>query len=237
MNVRFRHPLVRSAVYRAAAAEDRRAAHAALAAVTDPGVDPDRRAWHHAHATAGPDEAVAAELINSAGRALRRGGVAASAAFWQRAVTLTPDPGERASRALAAAEAKYAAGDFVAAQALLVMAEVGPLSELGSAHVQRMWARIAFALRRGSDALRVGPAVPGQLGDFLLLRSQVGAGVLGPLAYLLAGGHQLAPGPFGAVVVVRDLAVSLRFYRDGNARQRDREASSNKHQIGEELRS
>ncbi|MGO9188251.1 MAG: helix-turn-helix transcriptional regulator [Streptosporangiaceae bacterium] len=152
VNVRFRHPLVRSAVYRAAAAEDRRAAHAALAAVTDPGVDPDRRAWHRAHATAVPDEAVAAELINSADRALRRGGVAASAAFWHRAVALTPDPGERASRALAAAEAKYAAGDFVTAQALLVTAEVGPLSELGSAHVQRMRAQIAFALRRGSDA-------------------------------------------------------------------------------------
>jgi len=152
VTVRFRHPLVRSAVYRAAAAEDRRAAHAALAAVTDPGVDPDRRAWHRAHATAAPDEAVAAELINSADRALRRGGVAASAAFWQRAVALTPDPGERASRALAAAEAKYAAGDFVAAQALLVTAEVGPLNELGSAHVQRMRAQIAFALRRGSDA-------------------------------------------------------------------------------------
>ena len=152
VNVRFRHPLVRSAVYRAAAAEDRRAAHAALAAVTDPGVDPDRRAWHRARATAEPDEAVADELINSAGRALRRGGVAASAAFWQRAVALTPDPGERASRALAAAEAKYAAGDFVAAQTLLVTAEVGPLGELGLAHVQRMRAQIAFALRRGSDA-------------------------------------------------------------------------------------
>ena len=152
VNVRFRHPLVRSAVYRAAAAEDRRAAHAALAAVTDPGVDPDRRAWHRAHATAGPDEAVAAELIDSAGRALRRGGVAASAAFWARAVVLTPDPGERASRALAAAEAKYAAGDFEAAQALLVTAEVGPLGELGQARVQWMRAQIAFALRRGSDA-------------------------------------------------------------------------------------
>ena len=151
-NVRFRHPLVRSAVYRAAAAEDRRAAHAALATVTDPGVDPDRRAWHRAHATAGPDQAVAQELIDSADRALRRGGVAASAAFWQRAVALTPDPGERASRALAAAEAKYAAGDFVAAQALLVTAEVGPLGELGQAHVQQMRAQIAFALRRGSDA-------------------------------------------------------------------------------------
>jgi DNA-binding CsgD family transcriptional regulator len=151
-NVRFRHPLVRSAAYRAAAADDRRAVHEALAAVTDPLADPDRRAWHRAHATAGPDEAVAEELINSAGRALRRGGVAAAAAFWERAVALTPDPGERASRALAAAEAKYAAGDFEAAQALLVTAELGPVGELDEARVQRMRAQIAFALRRGGDA-------------------------------------------------------------------------------------
>jgi DNA-binding CsgD family transcriptional regulator len=151
-NVRFRHPLVRSAVYRAAALDDRRAIHDALATATDPELDPDRRAWHRAHATAGPDEAVAEELINSAGRALRRGGEAAAAAFWEQAVALTPDPGERASRALAAAEAKYAAGDFQAAQALLTAAEIGPLSELGQAQVQRMRAQVAFALRRGSDA-------------------------------------------------------------------------------------
>jgi DNA-binding CsgD family transcriptional regulator len=151
-SVRFRHPLVRSAVYRAAAAEDRRAVHAALAAVTDPEADPDRRAWHRAHAAAGPDEAVATELINSAGRALRRGGVAAAAAFWEQAVMLTPDPGERARRALGAAEAKYAAGDFEAAQAMLVTAEIGPLDEVGYALVQRMRAQVAFALRRGSDA-------------------------------------------------------------------------------------
>src|SRR5580693_9313485 len=151
-NVRFRHPLVRSAAYRAAAADDRRAVHAALAAVTDPLADPDRRAWHLAHATAGPDEAVAEELISSASRAMRRGGVAAAAAFWERAVALTPDPGERASRALTAAEAKYAAGDFEAAQALLVTAEVGPHGELGEARVQRMRAQVAFALRRGGDA-------------------------------------------------------------------------------------
>ena len=151
-HVRFRHPLVRSAAYRSAAAGDRRAAHDALAGATDPETDPDRRAWHRAHATAGPDEAVAGELINSAGRALRRGGVAAAAAFWEQAVTLTPDPGERASRALSAAEAKYAAGDFEATQALLVAAEIGPLGKLGDAHVQRMRAQVAFALRRGSDA-------------------------------------------------------------------------------------
>ena len=151
-HVRFRHPLVRSAVYRAATARDRRAAHDALGAATDPGTDPDRRAWHRAHATAGPDETVAGELIGSAGRALRRGGVAAAAAFWERAVVLTPDPGERAARALEAAGAKYQAGDFEAAQALLAAAEVGPLSELSHALVQRMRAQVAFALRRGSDA-------------------------------------------------------------------------------------
>ena len=150
--VRFRHPLVRSAAYRAATAEDRRAVHEALATVTDPLADPDRRAWHCAHATAGPDEAVAEELINSASRAMRRGGVAAAAAFWERAVALTPDPGQRASRALTAAEAKYAAGDFEAAQALLVTAEVGPPGELDEARAQRMRAQVAFALRRGGDA-------------------------------------------------------------------------------------
>src|SRR5690348_16496086 len=150
--VRFRHPLVRSAAYRTATADDRRAVHEALATVTDPLADPDRRAWHRAHATAGPDEAVAAELINSASRAMRRGGVAAAAAFWERAVELTPDPGQRASRALTAAEAKYAAGDFEAAQALLVTAEVGPPGELDEARAQRMRAQVAFALRRGGDA-------------------------------------------------------------------------------------
>jgi DNA-binding CsgD family transcriptional regulator len=151
-NVRFRHPLVRSAAYRTAAADDRRAVHQALATVTDPLADPDRRAWHCAHATAGPDEAVAEELISSASRAMRRGGVAAAAAFWEQAVALTPDPGQRAARALTAAEAKYAAGDFEAAQALLVTAEVGPPGELDEARAQRMRAQVAFALTRGGDA-------------------------------------------------------------------------------------
>ena len=150
--VRFRHPLLRSAVYRGADAQERRAVHAALADATDPQLDPDRRAWHRAYAAAAADEEVAAELIGSAARAASRGGTAAAAAFLERAVALTPDPGRRAERALLAAEAKYAAGDFVAVQKLLAAADVGPLDELGHAQVELMRARIAFKLNRGHDA-------------------------------------------------------------------------------------
>ncbi len=151
-SVRFRHPLVRSAAYGLAAAADRRAAHAALAAVTDPAIDPDRRAWHRAQAASGRDEHVAEELISSAGRALQRGGVAAAAAFLARAVALTPDPEERSSRAVEAAKAKYAAGDFEAVQALLVAAEAGSTDTAREAEVQRIRAQMAFALKRGRDA-------------------------------------------------------------------------------------
>jgi tetratricopeptide (TPR) repeat protein len=151
-NVRFRHPLIRSAAYRAASPTERRAAHAALAAATDPERDPDRRAWHRARAAAAPDEAVARELASSADRARRRGGVAAAAAFLEQAVTLTPDPGDRAARALTAAEAKFAAGDFAAVQALLAAVQAGPSGDLDQARAQRLSAHTAFALRRGRDA-------------------------------------------------------------------------------------
>ena len=153
--VRFRHPLVRSAVYRASPAADRQVVHGALAAATDPETDPDRRAWHRAHAVSPPDEAVAGELIVCASSAQRRGGIAAAAAFLERAVMFTPDRAKRASRALSAARAKFETGDFAAAESLLASAEAAPLGELGQAQVQRMRAQIAFDLRRGRDAPRL----------------------------------------------------------------------------------
>jgi DNA-binding CsgD family transcriptional regulator len=152
VRVTFRHPLLRSAIYRAASPEERRSAHRALAAATDPKIDPDRRAWHRAQATLAPDEEVAAELERSADRARARGGLAAAAAFLEQSAALTPDPLLRAGRKLTAAQAKHEAGAPTAALKLLAAADEGPLDELQRARLERLRAQLAFALRRGSDA-------------------------------------------------------------------------------------
>jgi DNA-binding CsgD family transcriptional regulator len=150
--VRFRHPLVRSAAYRSASAQERQEVHRALAEATDPQADPDRRAWHRAQAAEGPDEEVAGELERSAGRAQARGGVAAAAAFLDRAAMLTPDPARRAGRAVNAAQAKAQAGAFGAALDLLARAEAGPLTEFQHARADLVRAQLTFATSGGSAA-------------------------------------------------------------------------------------
>ena len=150
--VTFRHPLLRSAVYRSATVQDRQAVHLALAEATDREADPDRRAWHLSTASAGPDEEVASELEASAGRAQTRGGAVAAAAFLQRAVALTEDPARRADRALTAARASLQAGTFDAALGLLATAETGPLTEVERARVDLLRGHVAFASGTSSNA-------------------------------------------------------------------------------------
>jgi DNA-binding CsgD family transcriptional regulator len=150
--VRFRHPLVRSATYQSASLDRRLQMHAALAEVTDPLTDPDRRAWHRAQAAAGPDEDVAAELERSAGRAQARGGLAAVAAFLERSVLLTADPARYTERILAAAQASLQAGAFGKALELLATAEAGALDEFASARVDLLRGQIILASGLAADA-------------------------------------------------------------------------------------
>jgi DNA-binding CsgD family transcriptional regulator len=192
--VRFRHPLVRSAAYRSASFSERQQMHAALAEATDPIADPDRRAWHRAQATAGPDEEVAAELERSAGRAQARGGLAAAAAFLERSVLLTAEPARHAERALAAAQTSLQAGAFAKALDLLATAAAGPLDQLQSARVDLLRGQIAFASGPGADApalllkaaKRLEPLDPD-----LARQTYLNAWVAAPLAGRLAGAGDL----------------------------------------------
>ena len=192
--VTFRHPVVRSAVYRAAAVPERRAVHSALAEATDRTHDPDRRAWHLAAAAAGPDEEVALELEQSAGRAQARGGLAAAAAFLRRAVALTQDPARRGERALGAAQASLRAGAFDAALGLLATAEDGPLDEFQHARMDLLRGHVAFASGLGSDAPPLLLAAARRLEPFDLNLARE--------TYLTAWGAAVFAGPPGGGVLL-----------------------------------
>ena len=200
--VRFRHPLVRSAAYRAADPGERRDVHRALAEATDPEFDSDRRAWHRAHAAVEPDEALAGELERSAGRAQARGGIAAAAAFLRRATELTPNPARRGTRAAAAAQATFEAGAPDVALELLAAAEMGPLDEIQRARLARSRAQIVFARRRGGEAVPLLLDAAGRL-------ERVDEGQARE-AYLEAVGAAVFAGRLSGPIGVREVAEAAR---------------------------
>jgi DNA-binding CsgD family transcriptional regulator/tetratricopeptide (TPR) repeat protein len=200
--VRFRHPLVRSVVYREAPLSHRRAVHGALAEVTDPKIDPDRRAWHLAASASGPDEDIAAELERSATRAQARGGLAAAAAFLERAVALTDNPARRAERALVAAEVSFQAGAFDAAQRLLTIAEEYPLDEFGAARADLLRGHIAVVLSYGSDAAPLLLRAAKRLEPFNL--------ELAREAYLTAWGAAVIAGDLGEAGLLLEICRAIR---------------------------
>ncbi len=202
VQVRFRHPLVRSAVHRAARPADLRDMHRALAEVTDPEVEPDRRAWHRAYATLGPDEDVAGDLERSAGRAQARGGLAVAGAFLARAAELTPDAGNRARRALDAAQAYIQAGSFDSALAMLAIAEEGPDDAFRRARIDLLRAQLAFASNHGSEATPLLLAAA-QRFEQLDVRSA-------RATYLAAFGAAMLTGCLAAGVGLREVARAAR---------------------------
>jgi DNA-binding CsgD family transcriptional regulator len=209
--VRFRHPLVRSAAWRGADVRDLREVHGALAAVTE--LDPDRRAWHHAQASTGPDDEVATELERSADRAQARGGFAAAAAFLERAAELTPGPVHRAARVLAAAQARLQAGEFGPALDLLATAEAGPVDDLGRARIDLLRARIAYASRRGNEAARLLLAAAKRLGplDVELARE----------TYLNAFSAVMYAGRFADAADLAEVAAAVPRATTDRTRKRD----------------
>jgi DNA-binding CsgD family transcriptional regulator len=200
--VEFRHPLVRSAIYRAATPADRREAHDALAEATDAAVDPDRRAWHRGQAAASADEEVASELEDAARRAHTRGAIASAATFLDRSAALTPDPARRAERALDAAQAKVQAGEYGSAVALLVVAEDGPPDQLRRARLDGLRASLAFAENRGNEAPALLLAAARRLEKIDVRRARE--------TYLEAIAAAVFAGRFGGGSTLREIAEAAR---------------------------
>ena len=201
-SVRFRHPLVRSVVYRFAPADQRRSVHLALSEATDREVEPDRRAWHLAAAAPAPDEVVARELERCAAGAQARGGVAAAAAFLQRALQLTADEGWRTERALAAAELSFLAGELGTAQRLLSETEAYKLDGLQAARAALLRGHVALVLNYGKDAPSLLLAAARQLEEFDL--------ELAREAYLIAYGSAMSAAHLGQPGLFLDICRAIR---------------------------
>ena len=200
--VRFRHPLVRSAVYRAASAAERRRVHDALAEASDPELAPDSRAWHCGLAAAEPDESVAADLERCAVRAQDRGGLAAAAAFLERATALTPDPIRQAGRALAAAEASFQAGEFSTTQQLLAMAQSGALDGLQQARATLLRGHVAVVSRYGNEGATLLRDAAQQLEPFDLS--------LARRAYLTAWNAAITAHHLGGADILLEVSRAIR---------------------------
>ena len=201
-HVRFHHPLVRSAVYRAASPAERRHAHDALAEASDPELAADSRAWHRGLAAAEPDESVAVDLERSAGRARARGGLAAAAAFLERATALTTDPTLQAERALAAAEASFQAGEFAAAQRLLATAESGALDGFQQARAALLRGHAAAVSRYGNEAATLLRDAARQLEPFDL--------DLARRAYLTAWSAAITAHHLGGADILLEVSRAIR---------------------------
>ncbi|MEU2421352.1 AAA family ATPase [Streptomyces sp. NPDC007851] len=219
---RFRHPLVRSAVYAAASIADRRLVHGALAEVTDPQTDPDRRSWHRSQAAPRPDEDVAADLLRSAERARRRGGAAAEAAFLEQAASLTPDPRLRVRRSLAAARAALEAGAFETAVTLVEAAENGPIDDAGRVQAELARGQAAFFGNDAADAvghlIRAAELDPGRARLYLLDALQAGlvVGRSSPAERTALQAARRAPAAQGDRSGADELLDALVAYLDGD---------------------
>ncbi len=205
--VRFRHPLIRSAVHEAAAPADVRRVHAVLAELTEG----DRRAWHLAGAALGQDEHVAAALVAAAERARDRGGYGAAATALARAAELTPEPRARAARLKDAAVAAWLGGRPGQAESLLAEARERAGGDVALAmEIAQLRGRFELNAGNAAEAVRILAA-----GDSLdmLADAVEAASYVGDTATMVALGRRAAAHPEG---FLRDAVAGIGLTLDGD---------------------